>query len=155
MGWLPSFGSSSTPADSKSKEAYEAPDRVRRAKCWDARDAYFKCLDKNNILDAIGNADAAEKACGKESQSFEQNCASSWVSSTHSVEGNTRSSKGTQGWSMAQKPSSPEGVLWSVVMSVELTPIFSQVQYFKQRRVAEYEKEQLLKRQEAEMAKRR
>lgn len=104
MGWLPSFGSSSSPADAKSKEAYEAPDRVKRAKCWDSRDAYFKCLDENNILDAIGNKDTAEKACGKESQSFEQNCASSWVSSAYSVEGNTRSCKGKQGWNMTQKP---------------------------------------------------
>lgn len=85
MGWLPSFGSSSKPADAKVDDAYEAPDRVKRAKCWDARDAYFRCLDKNNILDAIGNKDAAEQACGKESALFEQNCASSWVSSAHFV----------------------------------------------------------------------
>lgn len=41
------------------------------------------------------------------------------------------------------------------VMSVELTLTVLQVQYFKQRRVAEYEKEQLLKRQEAETSSRR
>jgi len=37
-------------------------------------------LDKNNILDAIGEKEAAEKLCTNESQVFEQNCASSWVS---------------------------------------------------------------------------
>jgi len=80
MAWLPGFGSAPSSDASKEKAAYEAPDRVKRAKCWDSRDAYFQCLNKNNILDAIREKEAAEKACAKESASFEQNCASSWVS---------------------------------------------------------------------------
>jgi cytochrome c oxidase assembly factor 6 len=80
MGLFSAWSSSPKPEDSKSKEAYEAPDRLSRAKCWDSRDAYFRCLDKNNILDAIGNKEVADKLCTNESQVFEQNCASSWVS---------------------------------------------------------------------------
>lgn len=57
-----------------------APDRSARAKCWEARDAYFQCLDKNTIIDSLTNKDAAEKACGVENKGFEKNCASSWVS---------------------------------------------------------------------------
>ncbi|ELR08241.1 hypothetical protein VC83_04540 [Pseudogymnoascus destructans] len=56
-----------------------APDRSARAKCWEARDAYFQCLDKNTIIDSLTNKDAAEKACGAENKGFEKNCASSWV----------------------------------------------------------------------------
>jgi cytochrome c oxidase assembly factor 6 len=59
-----------------------APDRSARAKCWEARDAYFQCLDKNTIIDSLTNKDAAEKACGAENKGFEKNCASSWVGFT-------------------------------------------------------------------------
>jgi len=107
MGWLPSWGSSGDPrkataSNATPDEGYEAPGRLSRAKCWDSRDAFNQCLDRNNILDAIKDKDAADRACGKESENFEQNCASSWV------------------------------------------------HYFKQRRIAEYEKEQLLRKQEAQ-----
>ena len=56
-----------------------APDRTQRAKCWEARDAYFKCLDRNNIIDSISEKDKAEKGCSAEARGFESNCASSWV----------------------------------------------------------------------------
>jgi cytochrome c oxidase assembly factor 6 len=81
MSWL--WGSSSDAASSSkaSKDgAYEAPDRSKRVKCWDARDGYFHCLDRNNILDALKEKDVAGKACEKETQNFEENCAKSWVS---------------------------------------------------------------------------
>ncbi|CZT10632.1 related to Cytochrome c oxidase subunit 6B-like protein new16 [Rhynchosporium agropyri] len=57
-----------------------APDRTQRARCWEHRDAYFQCLDKNNVIDSLGaDKSKAESACGKESNGFEANCASSWV----------------------------------------------------------------------------
>lgn len=59
-----------------------APDRSERAKCWEARDAYFACLDKNSIVDSIIEKDKAGKACASEGRGFETNCASSWVRST-------------------------------------------------------------------------
>jgi hypothetical protein len=57
-----------------------APDRSARAKCWEARDAYFKCLDNSGIVDSISEKDKAAKACAVEGKGFEANCASSWVS---------------------------------------------------------------------------
>ncbi|KAJ4293041.1 hypothetical protein N0V88_005705 [Collariella sp. IMI 366227] len=30
-----------------------APKRAERARCWEARDGYFACLDANNIVDAL------------------------------------------------------------------------------------------------------
>lgn len=58
-----------------------APDRSQRAKCWEARDAYFGCLDKNGIIDSIAEKNKAEKGCASEGKGFEANCASSWVCS--------------------------------------------------------------------------
>jgi cytochrome c oxidase assembly factor 6 len=85
MGWLPAWGSTTKPeggssSDTISPEEYRPPGRQTRAKCWDSRDVFNQCLDRNNILDAIKDKEAADKTCGKESDLFEKNCASSWVS---------------------------------------------------------------------------
>ena len=80
MGW---FSSSDDSGPKKtSGGAFEAPTRTTRAKCYEARDAFFECLDRNNILDSINTKDgraAASKACGEADQVFEKNCAHSWV----------------------------------------------------------------------------
>ncbi|KAH7039094.1 cytochrome oxidase c subunit VIb-domain-containing protein [Macrophomina phaseolina] len=78
MGWF----SSSTPAGPKpsSDGAFEAPDRSSRVQCWEARDAFFQCLDRHNIIDSVTNKDEAAAHCGREDKKFAQNCASSWVS---------------------------------------------------------------------------
>lgn len=91
MAWLPAWGSTSKPEGASStsetagSEEYRPPGRQTRAKCWDSRDVFNECLNRNNILDAIKDKDAADKACGKESDLFEKNCASSWVSSCKSL----------------------------------------------------------------------
>lgn len=84
MGWLPwSSGSSDGSGPKKtSGGAFESPSRTNRANCYAARDAFFECLDRNNILDSIHTKDgraAAAKACGQLDQEFEKNCAHSWV----------------------------------------------------------------------------
>ncbi|KAJ9145470.1 hypothetical protein NKR23_g5397 [Pleurostoma richardsiae] len=56
-----------------------APDRTERKRCWESRDAYFSCLDKSDILDAIKDEKAAAKACKNESTAFERDCAAEWV----------------------------------------------------------------------------
>ncbi|KAI9745883.1 MAG: hypothetical protein M1818_000564 [Claussenomyces sp. TS43310] len=58
-----------------------APDRSQRSKCWEARDAYFSCLDKHDIVDSLSsvNKSKANKECAQESKGFETNCATSWV----------------------------------------------------------------------------
>jgi len=86
MGWF-SWGSSEAQPRAKQSAdgAFEAPNRSDRARCYEARDAFFECLDRNNILDSIGDKQAvaaAEKACGKFNQEFEKSCAHSWVSAS-------------------------------------------------------------------------
>ncbi|EGO55671.1 hypothetical protein NEUTE1DRAFT_67507 [Neurospora tetrasperma FGSC 2508] len=56
-----------------------APTRSERQKCWMARDGYFACLDRNNIMDALKDEKAAAKACKAESVEFEKDCAAQWV----------------------------------------------------------------------------
>lgn len=78
------FGSSapSLPAPKISSDGTPiAPDRSQRSKCWEARDAYFACLDKNNVIDSLSSANkaVADKACAEESKDFDSSCASSWV----------------------------------------------------------------------------
>ena len=76
MGWFkstPSTGKIS--ADGKP----EAPNRHDRQHCWEARDAFFACLDRNNILDGIKDDTSAQKQCGAESVVFDRNCAQTWV----------------------------------------------------------------------------
>jgi len=76
------FASSAPPAPKISTDgAPIAPDRSQRAKCWEARDAFFQCLEKNDIIDSIGEKTKADKACGAEDNVFARDCASSWVRS--------------------------------------------------------------------------
>ncbi len=74
---------SSTPSPSSPKPssdgAFIAPDRTSRAKCYEARDAFFQCLDNNGILDAIKDEDKARKECGDVEKVFGRECAGSWV----------------------------------------------------------------------------
>lgn len=56
-----------------------APDRDARAHCWEARDAFFACLDRNSIIDSIKQDEKARAVCGPEHVQFEKNCAASWV----------------------------------------------------------------------------
>ena len=60
--------------------AFIAPDRSSRAKCYEARDAFFECLDKIGILDAIKDEEKASKKCGDVEKVFGRECAASWVS---------------------------------------------------------------------------
>ena len=57
-----------------------APDRSARALCWEGRDGFFACLNKNNIVDSVREADKANTLCSAENAAFEKNCATSWVS---------------------------------------------------------------------------
>jgi len=84
MGWFSSSPSTPTPqaqaATPTSLDGTYTPlKRNERKACWEARDTYFKCLDKNNILDAVKDADAALTNCPSENAKYEQDCATSWV----------------------------------------------------------------------------
>jgi cytochrome c oxidase assembly factor 6 len=81
--WL--TGSSSTPSQPaavrpKSKDGgYVAPDRNAREVCYESRDIFFECLDKNNILDAVREDEKSRQVCPQEVKDYERDCARSWV----------------------------------------------------------------------------
>jgi hypothetical protein len=59
---------------------FVAPDRSKREVCYESRDIFFKCLDKNDILDAIKEDEKARQVCPEEVTAYERDCARSWVS---------------------------------------------------------------------------
>jgi cytochrome c oxidase assembly factor 6 len=79
------FGSSSSSSSSANSSSTEpslpaAPNREERKACWESRDLYFGCLDKNGVLVA-GQADAGGKrVCEAERKGYEGSCSKSWVS---------------------------------------------------------------------------
>lgn len=81
MSWFRSTPPSpkQDPGQTESGE-YKPLDRNERQACWEARDAYFACLDQNNILDAIKDEPQAKQKCGRASDAFDRDCAASWVS---------------------------------------------------------------------------
>ncbi|CAG61501.1 uncharacterized protein GVI51_K07161 [Nakaseomyces glabratus] len=58
-----------------SKEPKIENNRANRKKCWESRDKFFSCLDKNDILKP---SDGVSK-CKAENQQYETDCVSSWV----------------------------------------------------------------------------
>lgn len=84
------FGFWSSPEEKRKEEVRtgaRAPDRTERKQCWDARDSFYRCLDKHDVIDSV-NGDGkkiAEKQCAQENKAFEQNCASAWVSLSFST----------------------------------------------------------------------
>jgi cytochrome c oxidase assembly factor 6 len=77
MVWLP--WSSGDSKDTASDGGRIAPDRTSRARCWEGRDTFFACLDKNDILDGIKEDKKARQKCAKEVAEFEAACSQSWV----------------------------------------------------------------------------
>lgn len=80
MSWF-SFGSSTAgPQSAKASDGGRiAPDRSSREVCYNGRDLFFSCLDRNDILDAIKHDSEARKKCGKEIAEFESACSKAWV----------------------------------------------------------------------------
>ncbi|KAI0290350.1 cytochrome oxidase c subunit VIb-domain-containing protein [Russula brevipes] len=65
MGW---FGSSKA-------ETPNALSREDRSRCWEARDAYFACLDAADVV--VAGTEGSK--CASQRKSYEQNCARSWI----------------------------------------------------------------------------
>ncbi|OLL24455.1 Cytochrome c oxidase assembly factor 6 [Neolecta irregularis DAH-3] len=57
----------------------EAPSRNQRKRCWDARDLFFECLDKNGIVSPATDLAAPMAVCGTLWTKFKEDCQSSWV----------------------------------------------------------------------------
>jgi cytochrome c oxidase assembly factor 6 len=90
MGWFSSGPKDEGGPAKTSGGAFESPSRSNRKQCYAARDAFFECLDKNDILDSINSKKGRDKAhsfCGQLDQEFEKNCAHSWVSEVVRVVG--------------------------------------------------------------------
>ena len=83
MGWFGSSDGGSQPsptAPEPSKDGgYIAPDRSARAVCWEGRDSFFQCLERNGIVDSVKEDEKARQVCAPELKGFEKACASSWV----------------------------------------------------------------------------
>ncbi|KAL8760723.1 MAG: hypothetical protein Q9184_003103 [Pyrenodesmia sp. 2 TL-2023] len=77
--------SSSSPAPSPQSPkptpdgAFIAPDRSARDRCYEARDAFFACLDRAGIVDSIKESDAAGRECGGLEKGMGRECAASWA----------------------------------------------------------------------------
>ena len=83
MGWFSSNPKDESGPAKTAGGAFESPSRSNRKQCYAARDAFFECLDKNNVLDSINTKSGREKAqtfCGQLDREFEKDCAHSWVS---------------------------------------------------------------------------
>ena len=61
----------------KTEEPTGVPDRNQRQACWDARDKYFGCLERNKIV-VPGQEEG--KTCKAENVEYSKLCAASWVS---------------------------------------------------------------------------
>lgn len=66
MGWFSS---------NDKTEENNAPSRQNRHDCWEARDGYFGCLDRAQVV----KAGEEGSTCTKEKQRYENNCAKSWI----------------------------------------------------------------------------
>ncbi|KAI0912571.1 oxidoreductase-like protein [Ustulina deusta] len=78
------FGLFSSPDDKRKEEVRtgaRAPDRSERRQCWDARDNFYKCLDKHDVIDSLSGEGkkTADKHCAPEDKTFHNNCAAAWV----------------------------------------------------------------------------
>jgi cytochrome c oxidase assembly factor 6 len=80
MGWFSTSSPTTTNPPEPSKDGgYIAPDRSAREVCYEGRDAFFRCLDRNNIIDSVKEDELAKKLCVPELRAFEKACAESWV----------------------------------------------------------------------------
>ncbi|KAL2260437.1 hypothetical protein VTK26DRAFT_5534 [Humicola hyalothermophila] len=79
MGLFGLFPSEADKRASEVRTGAVAPTRAERQRCWEARDAYFACLDAHNIVDALKEDKKAAKVCAGESAGFERDCAAQWV----------------------------------------------------------------------------
>ncbi len=79
MGWFSSSPKEAPTPEPSKDGGYIAPDRSAREICYEGRDAFFRCLDRNDIIDSVKEDDKAKKMCLPEMLAFEKGCAESWV----------------------------------------------------------------------------
>ncbi|KAG6069056.1 hypothetical protein E4U32_005144 [Claviceps aff. humidiphila group G2b] len=79
MGLWPLSSSSSSSRSDAIRSGDAIPTRQERSVCWASRDAYYACLDANNIVDANKDPSATKRTCPRETDAFERDCAAAWV----------------------------------------------------------------------------
>ncbi len=79
MGWWWFGGDADEKRASEIRSGAVAPTRTERRKCWESRDAYFACLDRSGIVDAIKDEKEAASACAAQSSRLDRDCAAEWV----------------------------------------------------------------------------
>lgn len=151
MSWLPWSGSSA-PNTAASDGGRIAPNRTSRTHCYEGRDLFFSCLDRNNILDAIKDDKEARRKCGKEVADFEAACSQAWVCFFPSFYKN-----------LSICPFLEKGLSTYVLfcwfylilaMEIDADSAASiQVKYFKEKRVMEYNRDKTIERIQKEDAK--
>jgi len=82
MGLFDLFSSQEEQRKEEVRTGARAPDRSERKQCWDARDNFYKCLDKHDVIDSLieEGKKTADTHCAQEDKAFQENCASAWVS---------------------------------------------------------------------------
>lgn len=65
---------------SKEEAVVDPPNKTKRKICWDSRDKFFECLEKNKILNSLDpkKTEEVESNCGSERAQFQSNCVASW-----------------------------------------------------------------------------
>ncbi|KAI0016560.1 oxidoreductase-like protein [Xylariomycetidae sp. FL0641] len=81
MGLFGFFASDEEKRKQEVRSGARAPDRTERKQCWDARDSYYKCLDKHDVINSMNGEgkEKSDKFCSQEDKAFQDNCASAWV----------------------------------------------------------------------------
>lgn len=150
------FGFRQSADDKRAEEVRtgtRAPDRSERRRCWEARDAYFRCLDGAGIIDSLKEDKAAARACPSEGAVFERDCAAQWVGLVPSsfpssfAPGDACSSEILSARSCFARKGAD-------MLTGALAPVQQQVTHFKKYRLANYQKEQRIKALEAQGANR-
>ncbi|KAI1187500.1 cytochrome oxidase c subunit VIb-domain-containing protein [Nemania serpens] len=82
MGLFGFFSSQDDKRKEEVRTGARAPDRSERRRCWDARDNFYSCLDKHDVIDSLSGEGkkTADKHCAQEDKAFQDNCAHAWVS---------------------------------------------------------------------------
>jgi cytochrome c oxidase assembly factor 6 len=82
MGLFGLFSSEDDKRKEEVRTGARAPDRTERKQCWEARDGFYKCLDKHDVIDSLTGEGKkkADKHCAQEDKAFQENCATAWVS---------------------------------------------------------------------------
>lgn len=152
--WLGGGSSSSSTSNTSTSTpktqdgGFVAPDRNRRELCYESRDIFFECLDKNNILDANKEDEKSRKLCPTEVADYERDCARSWVSDDFPQ----TFKDGVDLHHVAQE----QGKSVDRTRLLTCGPL-SQIKYFKEKRVVDWQRDQQIKqiqKEDAEQAQR-